>query len=190
MSQWRRAQRARLLEQRIAVGDEQRKIWNTAIEDLLRPLLQALGRRTIALYWPFQGEFDGRPLMRAMHAQGARLALPAVIERRTPLEFRRWWPGTSMVPGAYKIPVPKARDTVVPEVIVAPLVGFDAEGYRLGYGGGYYDCTLSAMPTEPLVIGVGYEMSRLETLYPQPHDVAMHHIVTEAGVSDFGSAAR
>lgn len=187
VKQWRRDQRAHLLKQRVAAGGKQRKLWNAAIQEVLGPLLRARGHETVALYWPFKGEFDCRALMRTLYAHGTPLALPAVVAPRVPLEFRRWHPGMDMVPGVYKIPVPKARDIVVPEVVVAPLVGFDAEGYRLGYGGGYYDRSLSCIAAEPLIIGVGYEMSRLETLYPQPHDVPMHRIVTEAGVYDFGA---
>lgn len=183
--QWRRQARTLLLERRVAAGGKLRKRWNAAISDKLRALLESRRGQIVALYWPFKGEFDDRALMRDLHECGVQVALPAVVEPRTPLEFRVWRPGAEMEPGVYKIPVPKAREVVVPDVIVAPLVGFDAEGYRLGYGGGYYDRTLAAMPVEPCVVGVGYEISRLETLYPQPHDVAMHRVVTEAGVYDF-----
>jgi 5-formyltetrahydrofolate cyclo-ligase len=114
--------------------------------------------------------------------QGAQAALPAVLAPRTALEFRRWQPGDETQPGVYKIPVPKQRHVVVPDVLLVPLVGFDPAGYRLGYGGGYYDRTLAALPAKPLVIGIGFELSRLETIYPQPHDIPMSVIVTEHGV--------
>lgn len=185
LKQWRRDKRTQLLEQRIAAGGEQRKIWNAAIGISLHTLLPEVRDTVIGLYWPFKGEFESRPLMRELHAKGASPALPAVIESKAPLEFRRWQPGAEMVHGVYNIPIPKARDAVVPDVVIAPLVGFDAAGYRLGYGGGYYDRTLAALQAKPLIIGVGYEMSRLDTLYPQPHDIRMDVIVTEAGVHDY-----
>ena len=79
-------------------------------------------------------------------------------------------------------PIPAAGPEVVPDIVIAPLVGFEAQGYRLGYGGGFFDRTLAALPRKALVIGVGYEVARIPTIYPQPHDIPMDRIVTEAGV--------
>jgi 5-formyltetrahydrofolate cyclo-ligase len=186
LKQWRRDQRARLLEQRLAAGP-QRKTWNAAIGPKLRTVLSGVRNTVIGAYWPFKGEFNIRPLMRQLHAEGACPALPAVVEPKAPLEFCRWHPDMAMERGVYDIPIPKERHPVTPSVVIAPLVGFDAQGYRLGYGGGYYDRTLAAIDPTPLVIGVGYELSRLETLYPQPHDIAMDVIVTEAGIYDYRS---
>jgi 5-formyltetrahydrofolate cyclo-ligase len=88
-----------------------------------------------------------------------------------------------MRPGIWDIPVPDEGDWVRPEVLLVPLLGFDLRGYRLGYGGGYYDRTLAAaMPSPPLAIGVGFEIGRLETIHPRPHDVPMDLIVTERQV--------
>jgi 5-formyltetrahydrofolate cyclo-ligase len=87
----------------------------------------------------------------------------------------------------WDIPIPIERQAVRPTALLVPLVGFDRQGYRLGYGGGYYDRTLAAMDPKPLIIGIGYEIGRLETIHPQPHDVPMDAIVTEAGVARFGS---
>jgi 5-formyltetrahydrofolate cyclo-ligase len=117
--------------------------------------------------------------MRSLHDLGVRLALPVVVERARPLVFREWWPGIRMVPGIWGIPVPAEGDAVLPDALLAPLVGFDARGHRLGYGGGYYDRTLAALPERPLVIGVGFEPSGMETIHPQPHDIPMDLIVTE-----------
>jgi 5-formyltetrahydrofolate cyclo-ligase len=87
-----------------------------------------------------------------------------------------------MTPGVYDIPVPAERKIVTPSVLLVPLVGFDAANYRLGYGGGYYDRTLASMMPRPSTIGLGFELSRLETIYAQPHDVPLDVVVTEAGV--------
>ena len=89
-----------------------------------------------------------------------------------------------MVRGDWNIPVPTARRApmVTPEVALAPLVGWTDEGYRLGYGGGYFDRTLAALRPRPFVIGIGYDSARLGTIYPQPHDIPLALIVTEAGV--------
>ena len=109
-------------------------------------------------------------------------ALPEVQGKGRPLQFRQWWPGVAMVPGALGIPAPVDTDLVVPDAAFVPLVGFDGAGYRLGYGGGYFDRTLAALARKPLTVGVGTEAARLPTIHPQPHDVPMDFIVTEAGV--------
>ncbi len=91
--------------------------------------------------------------------------------------------------GFWDIPVPAGDDRVIPTTLLVPLVGFDDRGYRLGYGGGYYDRTLASFPARPLANGVGYEFAHLETIYPQPHDIPMSAIVTEGRVLR-GPAAR
>ena len=72
---------------------------------------------------------------------------------------------------------------MAPDLLIAPLVGFDGAGYRLGYGGGYYDRTLAARSPRPRVIGAGFTLSRLDTIHPQPHDIPMSLVVTEDGVA-------
>ena len=82
--------------------------------------------------------------------------------------------------GFWDIPVPANDVRVTPTALLVPLVGFDEVGYRLGYGGGYYDRTLGSLPAKPIAIGVGYELAHLETIYPQAHDIPMSTIVTES----------
>lgn len=184
LAAWRRQQRDLLLTRRLEAGGPQRKAWNEQIESVLRPLLPHRPPTVFGLYWPFKGEFAIRPLMRELHDRGDCPALPHVAEPKQPLEFRRWHPDAEMVRGVYDIPVPSGTPAVTPEVLIVPLVGFDRAGYRLGYGGGYYDRTIASLPRRPLLIGVGYELSRLDTIYPQAHDIAMDHVVTESGVHD------
>ncbi len=182
---WRRAERATLIARRLAVGREERRRRDAAMTGLLDALLERRlepNPRGVGLYWPFKGEFDPRPLARLLDARGIRLALPVVVERARPVVFRAWRPGARMQPGFGGIPVPAAGEAVQPELLLVPLVGFDAHGYRLGYGGGYYDRTLAAMPAKPVTVGVGFEQSQLATIHPQPHDVPMDLIVTERGV--------
>lgn len=183
LAAWRRQTRDRLIEGRIQAGGRRRAEWNRRIEPVVRELIGDPGGRRIGFYWPFRGEFDARALVAALIEGGAVAALPAVVAPRTPLEFRFWEPGTETEPGAYKIPVPRARHLVTPDLLLVPLVGFDAGRYRLGYGAGYYDRTLAAARPRPFAIGIGYELSRLDTIHPQPHDIPMDVIVTEEGVA-------
>ena len=132
----------------------------------------------MGLYWPFRGEPDLRAWGAKAIASGACLALPVVVAKGKPLEFRAWSPGQRLEKGVWNIPVPAGGDKVLPDVVVAPLVGFDDAGYRLGYGGGFYDRTLAAMFTKPLTIGVGFSFAKLQTIYPQWHDVPMDKLIT------------
>jgi 5,10-methenyltetrahydrofolate synthetase len=138
-----------------------------------------LRQMAVSLYWPFQGEFDPRYAIRHFRESGAVAALPVVIEKRAPLQFREWWPGVATSKGVFDLPVPEGTRVVVPQAMLIPPVGFDDRGYRLGYGGGYFDRTLSTISPQPLKIGVAFEMSRLETIYPQAYDIPLDFIVTE-----------
>jgi len=179
---WRRERRAALVAARMATSGAERRRWSVTIERHLAALFDTLAGLTLGIYWPFKGEFDPRPIAEEQRAEGRRIALPAVVEKRGPLEYRLWQPDMEMETGVFDLPVPKARDVVRPEIVLAPLVGFDAANYRLGYGGGYFDRTLAALAPRPLAIGVGFEAQRLETVFPRPHDVPMDVIVTEAGL--------
>lgn len=178
---WRREERARLIAARLATSPAQRRQWSEAIERHLAPLVTALPG-ALGIYWPFRAEFDARPLAEQLRAGGRSIALPAVVDARGPLEYRLWQPGMEMEIGVFDLPVPKARQVVTPAIVLAPLVGFDAANYRLGYGGGYFDRTLSALTPRPTAIGVGFEAARLDSTFPRPHDEPMDVIVTEAGV--------
>jgi 5-formyltetrahydrofolate cyclo-ligase len=172
-----------LLALRTGLGPAERRLWGQRIEERLRTLLQKRPGIVVGVYWPFQAEFDPRPLIDWLIAAGLAAALPAVVDKKGPLEYRAWRPGEKLVDGVWNIPVPEKRQIVVPQAVLAPLVGFDRDCYRLGYGGGYFDRTLAALAPRPLAIGVGFEMSRLETIYPQDFDIPMDVIVTEASLS-------
>ena len=184
---WRKAERARLIAERMAVRGEIRARHNAAITKTLEGLLTP--DMVIGFYWPIRGEYDARSLVGALIERGARAAMPVVIQKGAPLIFRNWHPGVRMENGFWNIPVPAGDDRVIPTTLLVPVVGFDDRGYRLGYGGGYYDRTLASFPAKPLAIGVGYEFQHLETIYPQPHDIPLSAIVTEGRVLR-GSAVR
>jgi 5-formyltetrahydrofolate cyclo-ligase len=175
---WRKAKRTVLIERRLAMPAAERAARSEAITAALLQALPARPGALIGFYWPFKGEYDPRALVRLLHAQGMRLALPVVVQKARPVIFREWWPGIPMANGIWSIPVPAAGDPVAPDVLLVPVVGFDRQNYRLGYGGGYYDRTLAAA-SRPRTIGVGFELARIATIHPQPHDIPMDQVVTE-----------
>jgi 5-formyltetrahydrofolate cyclo-ligase len=179
---WRKQQRAELIAQRVALEAERRLQMNAAITAHIEAGFTALAGMTIGFCWPFKNEYDARFVIRHFRDLGAAAALPVVIAKATPLQFRAWWPGAPMSKGVYDIPIPDGTPLVMPDAAIVPMNGFDAQGYRLGYGGGYFDRTLDAASPQPLAIGVAFELAGLPTIRPQPHDVPMDFVVTEAGI--------
>ncbi len=180
--EFRKLQRAALLAQRMAVTTDQRRQWNDAINHQLITGFPFLRQSTIGIYWPYKGEYDPRFVMREFRKAGAVSALPIVVQKAAPLAFRKWWPGAPITKGVFGLPNPDGTAALQPDALFIPPVGFDLEGYRLGYGGGYFDRTLAGLAPQPLKIGVAFELSRMKTIFPQPHDIAMDFIVTEAAV--------
>ncbi|WP_442583535.1 5-formyltetrahydrofolate cyclo-ligase [Mesorhizobium sp. ASY16-5R] len=183
LSRWRKAERERLIGERLAIAADARQAMSERIAVLLSETIGDLEGRTVSLYWPFRGEPDLRPWMRTVIAGGGRIALPVVIEKAHPLVFRAYAPGDPLEKGVWNIPVPAAGPPVIPDIVIAPLVGFDPQNYRLGYGGGFFDRTLASLPAKPLTIGVGYAMQAVPTIRPQPYDIPMDRIVTATPVT-------
>jgi 5-formyltetrahydrofolate cyclo-ligase len=178
---WRRAERERLIAWRTGLPPARRRADGEHITASLEEIV-AERPGVLGVYWPFRAEFDPRSLIDALVASGRSVALPVVIDRKGPLEYRSWAPGEPLAAGVWDIPIPEKRDIVVPAMVLAPLVGFDRAGYRLGYGGGYFDRTLAALLPRPLAIGVGFAAQEIATIYPQSFDIPMDMIVTEEGV--------
>ena len=182
------ALRANLLATREAQGvraDQQARG-----EALARRLMQEVARypkaSCIGFYWPVAGEFDARDALAvwlALHAS-RRAALPVVIAPRAPLVFHAWQPNMAMKKGRYGISVPEEERVVVPDLLLIPCVGFDADRYRLGYGGGYYDRTLAHWPgaKPPATIGVAFESAKCDALPRGEFDLPLGAIVTESAV--------
>ena len=181
VARWRKAERERLIARRLAVSAETRAAHAAVISEKLDHEIGALDGRAVGLYWPFRGEPDLRGWAGTVIERGGSIALPVVVAKATPLVFRNWRPGDRLEKGVWNIPIPAEGEPVQPDIVVAPVVGFDASCYRLGYGGGFYDRTLAAMPRKPRIIGVGYELQRLPTIYPQDWDIPMDVVLTEAG---------
>lgn len=184
VARWRKAERDRLVAARQAMPPALHRACTAAIAERLDHLLGDVQGRTISVYWPMRAEPDLRPWMLSLHRRGAICGLPVVVGRDEPMTFRRWAPGMPLVAGIWKIPVPAADDRVIPDVVLAPVVGFDEGCFRLGYGGGYFDRTLAAIDTPLVAIGVAFEMMRLADVFAQPHDMPMQVIVTESRVRD------
>lgn len=178
---WRVDRRKELTLLRRRVRLQKRHIVRRSVIETLRQILSSrpVSPKVVAGYWPIKGEIDLSALMKELADADVTLALPVVVGEAQPLEFWRWAPGMRMEKGVWNIPVPATRDPVRPDTIIVPLVGFDADCYRLGNGGGYYDRTLGALDYKPFVIGTGYAFSGVHTIFPQPHDIAMDMIVTE-----------
>ncbi len=100
------------------------------------------------------------------------------MEKTKPVIFREWRPGPPMSHGVWDLPVPAAGEPVAPDVLLVPVVGFDGRAYRLGYAGGYFDRERASLRVKPRAIGVGFELPRIATLYPQHHDMTMDLIMT------------
>jgi 5-formyltetrahydrofolate cyclo-ligase len=179
VARWRKVERERLIAIRLALSAEYRQAQATAIARGLEEILPA-GSPIVSLYWPIRSEPDLRPWMHALWARGVRVALPVVVAHGRPLQFREWQPDARLERGVWRIPFPANGAVVVPDVAIAPLVGFDRACYRLGYGGGFFDRTLASLKPRALAIGVGYPQAALPTIFPQPFDVPMDWIVTGA----------
>ncbi|MFN4288837.1 MAG: 5-formyltetrahydrofolate cyclo-ligase [Brevundimonas sp.] len=146
------------------------------------------GARTVALYWPMGSEMDTRPLAEALEAMSHDLALPVVEARAEPMVFRRWRLGDPLEldMAGCPAPLPLAAE-VVPDIIMVPLLAFDARGYRLGQGGGYYDRTLAHLRAvrQPVAIGVAYGAQQVEAVPVEPFDQRLDGILTEDGYRAF-----
>jgi 5,10-methenyltetrahydrofolate synthetase len=180
---WRRELRARLLAARVALDRVTVLQHCEAIDRHLERGFPNLARGVVAFCWPYKNEYDARFLARRLRDRGATTALPVVVAPRTPLVFREWHPGVRLARGALDIPYPAESAEVRPDTVLLPMVGFDDAGYRLGYGGAFFDRTLAAAAAaKPVVIGIAYEIAHLETIHPQLHDIPMDWIVTERGI--------
>jgi 5-formyltetrahydrofolate cyclo-ligase len=179
---WRKNERTRLLRERGALAEDLLADMRRRIDCHLERAFPDLAHGTLAFCWPYRNEYDARHLAAALRRRGATTALPVVVAPKTPLIFRRWHPGIPLDKGPLGIPYPVDSPEVLPDSVLLPMVGWDGDGYRLGYGGAFFDRTLAALEKRPRVIGVVYEQAYLKTIHPQPHDIPVDFVVTERGV--------
>ena len=142
---WRKNLRRELLARRQAVPADRLHAWRTAMDRHLQYGFPGLAKGVVAFCWPIQNEYDARFLVRHLRELGAKAALPVVVAPKTPLIFREWHPGVELAAGKLDIPYPTASAELVPDTVLLPMNGFDQQGYRLGYGGGFFDRTLEAL---------------------------------------------
>ena len=181
----KRTLRSAMLAWRGALGPDQR---HAAADGLLATLRREIPFETPAVvsgFWPIKEEIDIRPLMIELFGSGCQMALPVVQGRGKPLLFRAWRPGDPLEAGVFGTLQPSARrETVEPDALLVPLLACDEEGWRLGYGGGFYDRTLAALPGRR-TIGCGFAAQQVAEVPTEAHDRALDAIATECGVLTF-----
>lgn len=183
VARWRKAERERLIFARRAIDPTTRAQHARKIETRLDALIGSPLGYIVSGYWPFRGEPDLRQWAESIHGRGGQFALPVVVKRNQPLIFRLWAPGAPLERGVWNIPIPAdGAKEVIPDIVIAPVVGFDPLCYRLGYGGGFFDRTLESIGRSVRVLGVGYAQQSISTIYAQPHDIPMDAVITERAV--------
>jgi 5,10-methenyltetrahydrofolate synthetase len=144
----------------------------------------------IGAYWPIKGEFDPLPALHRWKEDGElldephrrRIGLPVVDRVHKTLTFHSWYPGCPMENDAFDIPKPKDTELIVPTLLFVPCLGYSAGGYRLGYGGGFYDRTLAALEPRPFTVGLGFANGLVGDFEPEAHDVPLDAILNDDGV--------
>jgi 5-formyltetrahydrofolate cyclo-ligase len=164
----------------LAANDEASR---AAMEHFLAARLHT-GAGVISGYRPIRTEIDPTPLMEALAAAGHRLCVPVIQGRGLALKFREWRPGAEMVEGAFGALIPATGDWLEPQLLIAPLLAFDAAGWRLGYGGGFYDRSLEVLRAQrrTLALGFAYSVQQVEAVPRGPTDQPLDAVVTERGL--------
>lgn len=181
----RQALRRQGVERRMALPTATHAALSARVCELIQQHFPELSGMHVAFCWPYKNEPDLRPLMQdwlAAGNPGYAALLPVVIDAGRALAFRAWTPDCTMDTDRYGIPTPSSGEFLTPDALLIPVNVFDARGYRIGYGGGYFDRTLTSLQPAPLAIGVGFELARVDSIEPEEHDVPLAAIVTEAGV--------
>ena len=179
---WRKAERGRLIAARLALDAQTLERFRLSIDRHLERSFPGLASAKLAFCWPIKNEYDARHLARTLRGRGALTALPVVVAAKQPLAFREWHPGVELAAGPLDISYPVNSPEVVPDAVLLPMNGWDDAGYRLGYGGGFFDRTLASISKRPLLIGVSYELAHMDTIHPQGWDIPVDWVVTERGV--------
>lgn len=142
------------------------------------------GARVVSAYLPIRTEMDVKPTMLALLGLGYRLCVPVVEGRGRPLRFRAWRPDVKLERGSFGVEAPVEGDWLEPDALLVPLLAFDAGGWRLGYGGGFYDRTLADLRSRRQVVAIGFAFAgqQVEAVPRDATDARLDAVVTEAGV--------
>ena len=184
----KKALRQELITQRLNLPDRRQR--ELLLQQVMRSWLIARTDAVIGAYWPIKGEFDPLPALYRWKEDGElldqpqprRIGLPVIDKVHKTLTFHAWYPGCPMEEDAYGIPKPKDTELIVPTLLFVPCVGYGPGGYRLGYGGGFYDRTLRTLEPQPFTVGLGFANAFLLEFEPEPHDVPLDAILNDHGV--------
>lgn len=184
--------RVALREARAAIGASERIAAATALIEHLEAIPEFLTDTNVAGYWAVAGELPLAAVIGGLRARGQVYHLP-VIDAQKRLAFAPWWPGMAVTTNRFGIPEPADATHLAPDamdVVLVPLLGFDRNGHRLGFGGGYYDRSFAylrdlARPAKPLLVGIGYARQEVEPIEPRDWDVRLDYVATEQGLIDF-----
>jgi 5-formyltetrahydrofolate cyclo-ligase len=173
------ALRRHLLAQRRGIAAPLRAQWDALIAQQVLAWCQQFQVDKLGIYTPIRGEPDLSATFLQLHQAGVALCLPIVVAAQEPLQFARWQPSTVMRRDQFGIPIPAEPEwETLPPFLLIPCVGFNAAGYRLGYGGGFYDRTLAKATAPTISVGIAYQCLASE-FTPGPHDIALNQIITE-----------
>ena len=140
-------------------------------------------------FWPMRSEVDVRPLMFALRENGARLCLPAILDKTT-MVFRELVRGAALIEMGFGTAGPgEEAETLDPAIMLVPLAAFDSRGHRIGYGAGYYDRAIERLTRNgqaPRLIGIAFDCQEVPEVPDEPHDVVIPEILTEGGLRRFG----
>lgn len=170
--------RRTLITARNAIVRDQRQRLDNDIATKILAWWEMYQFHSLGVYWPMRGEPDLHPLYVSLSAQGVRLALPMVIAPAQPLQFISWTPGEAVKKDRFGACIPAAQtDETKPDALLIPCLGFTRSGYRLGYGGGFYDRTLAAKP-RPYAVGIAYGNGETEFAI-DTYDIALDLVITD-----------
>ena len=184
----KKALRAALIAERLQLPNRLQRA--DMLQNVMRIWLVGRPDSVIGAYWPIKGEFDPLPALHRWKEDGElldapqrrRIGLPVVNKATRSMTFHAWYPGCPMEEDAYGIPKPKDTEVVLPTLVFVPCVGYGVGGYRVGYGGGFYDRMLAALQPRPFAVGLGFGMGFVPELEPEAHDVPLDTILNDHGV--------
>jgi 5-formyltetrahydrofolate cyclo-ligase len=182
LTEEKRALRRSMIERRAGLDGEARRQAAAGLLAMWRLERPVKTPAVVSGFWPMAEELDIRPLMAELFERGCRLALPVVVAKKQPLVFRAWRPGDALESGVFgTLHPPPTCETVEPDALIVPLLAVDEEGWRLGYGGGFYDRTLAGLRARKNIsaIGVGFDAQLVTDVPHGPDDQRLDWLLTD-----------